>query len=252
MGCLYKLTSPSGKSYIGISSKTLDFRWRQHKYNANKGRASERDEDCAALYSAMRKYPVEQFGVEVLMESDDWEILKREEIKAIAHHGTFSPGGYNLTRGGDGVVGSKPTEATRRRMSVSAKRNMEDAVYRKKRMDQFEEVRKIGRAKLISMTDAEKRERSRRLSEALRLAYSSPRLRKMVSDRSKSMWSDPRIRRKVISRMTGAKKLPWTEARKLRASQQRLKDWKDPEIRNRRINGMMESTRRRSRNESKT
>lgn len=65
MGCLYKLTSPSGKSYIGISSKGLDARWAKHVEHALGKRTA------GALYAALRKYGPGTFTREVLAESND-------------------------------------------------------------------------------------------------------------------------------------------------------------------------------------
>ncbi len=45
---IYKLTSPSGKVYIGKASN-LSMRWKKHKENAERGTISK-------LYAAIRKY----------------------------------------------------------------------------------------------------------------------------------------------------------------------------------------------------
>ena len=59
MGFLYKATSPSGKSYIGITSKSVPERWKQHAYAASRGRRG-------LLCSAIRKYGPEAFTLKVM------------------------------------------------------------------------------------------------------------------------------------------------------------------------------------------
>src|SRR5262249_28878353 len=83
MGCLYKLTSPSGKSYIGITIKTFEERWAKHIEHAMGKRAN------GALYAALRKYGPDAFRHEVLAECDDWSRLCKMEIQAIKEHGTL-------------------------------------------------------------------------------------------------------------------------------------------------------------------
>jgi len=48
-GCLYALTFPNGKQYIGITSGTLRRRVNLHRSHANTGRPG-------AVYNAIRKY----------------------------------------------------------------------------------------------------------------------------------------------------------------------------------------------------
>ena len=113
MGDLYKLTSPSGKSYIGITTATALSRWANHVRHATKSRAR------GPLYAAIRKYGPSAFVVDVLAHADTWESLCALELSAIAEHGTLSPAGYNLTAGGDGVVGMAPEAKQRHRDNTS-------------------------------------------------------------------------------------------------------------------------------------
>ena len=102
-GCLYMLTFPSGKSYIGITLKTLDRRLSLHRSHARKGRAG-------AIYSAIRKYGDHSFTARKLVITDDREYLCELERRAIKAFGTRPPYGYNLTDGGDGATGLIWTE----------------------------------------------------------------------------------------------------------------------------------------------
>lgn len=97
MGFLYKLTNANGKAYIGITSRTLDERLAEHVKQSLRPRT--------AISAAIRKFGLEKFSIEPLMQSTDWGTLCREEVHAISEHKTLAPNGYNLTVGGDGVIG---------------------------------------------------------------------------------------------------------------------------------------------------
>lgn len=115
MGCLYSIKSPSGKRYIGISSKTAERRWHVHQMRVKEGRDQ-------ALQRAIRKYGADKFLLETLVKADDWGFLCDLERKAIKAYGSKFPTGYNLTDGGEGVIGKTVSEETRKKMSESQKR----------------------------------------------------------------------------------------------------------------------------------
>jgi group I intron endonuclease len=94
MGCLYKITSPSEKAYIGITLGSFDERWKQHQKPAKPGRRS-------AIKDAISKHGAASMRCEVLVIADDAEYLAELERKAIVAFGTLAPNGYNLTGGGE-------------------------------------------------------------------------------------------------------------------------------------------------------
>jgi hypothetical protein len=98
---LYKLDFPNGKSYIGITSKTTQERFKSHCHPSN------RKNPCQ---HAIQKYSKENIKIKVLAECDNWELLCLAEIEAIEKFTTKSPNGYNLTDGGDGCLGSYHSE----------------------------------------------------------------------------------------------------------------------------------------------
>lgn len=120
MGCLYQLIAPNGKSYIGITSKTAEERWNVHLMRVREGRSH-------ALQAAIRKHGQDKFQVKTLVIADDWDYLCDLEKKAIVAYGTMVPNGYNLTSGGEGVVGRVHTEDAALRMSAGqTKRKREE------------------------------------------------------------------------------------------------------------------------------
>jgi len=113
-GCLYSLTFPNGKRYIGITAGALSRRLSLHKSHAKTGRVG-------AVYNAIRKYGAAGFVAETLVVAADWEYLCDLEKKAIAAFGTLAPCGYNLTAGGEGFLGQTFTPEQRARMSEARK-----------------------------------------------------------------------------------------------------------------------------------
>ena len=90
-GYIYKITNKvNGKSYIGQTRYTVEFRWRQHIHK----------KDNVYFHNAIRKYGIDNFIVETLEECD-YKDLNSREIFYIAKYNTFKEG-YNLTIGGDG------------------------------------------------------------------------------------------------------------------------------------------------------
>jgi group I intron endonuclease len=111
---VYRLTSPSGKVYIGITSKPVKRRW-------NNGWGYKR---CPAMNNAIRKYGWENIKKEVLLEgTTENEAKELETLLIKLHRSNESKYGYNLTEGGDGTKGHYPSEETRKKMGEAHKGN---------------------------------------------------------------------------------------------------------------------------------
>jgi hypothetical protein len=107
---VYKITNTvTGRSYIGISTRSLGRRVREHVYEAL---------CCGSmnpLHVSMRNRGLEVFTAEVLEQHADLDALNAAEIRLIAQHGTFGlPRGYNQTAGGGGLMGIESTWTTAR------------------------------------------------------------------------------------------------------------------------------------------
>lgn len=90
-GFIYKITNKvNGKSYIGQTRYSVEFRWRQHIHK----------KDNVYFHNALKKYGIENFTIETLEECD-YKDLDSREIFYIAKYDTFNSG-YNLTIGGSG------------------------------------------------------------------------------------------------------------------------------------------------------
>lgn len=94
---IYKLTNQiNNKSYIGLTTNTLQQRLAQHNYEANHG--TDRP-----LYRAIRKYGIETFKAEVIDTATNLDELKEKEQYWIKYYNTYGANGqgYNATEGGD-------------------------------------------------------------------------------------------------------------------------------------------------------
>lgn len=109
MGFIYKLTSPSGKSYIGQTIRSIGDRFKQH---VNRARLDDKL-GCTYLNAAIKKYGFDNFKHEILLEINN-KLLDEYEIKFIDAYNTLEPNGYNLTKGGHTTQYS---EASKQKMS---------------------------------------------------------------------------------------------------------------------------------------
>lgn len=93
---VYRLTSPSGRAYVGFTGQRVSARWGQHVRRAMKGAKHP-------LSDAIRKYGSARFNVETLSEHSSIDEALMEEAREIAR--LEKP--YNLSPGGelDGVAG---------------------------------------------------------------------------------------------------------------------------------------------------
>lgn len=107
---VYKHTTPSGKSYIGITGKPVESRWLN-------GRGYKRNNH---FWNAIQKYGWENITHEVLASNLTKEEACEAEKKYISMFQSADQSkGYNLTFGGE--EGAKHTIESRRKLSESRK-----------------------------------------------------------------------------------------------------------------------------------
>jgi len=112
LGCMYKLTFPNGKAYIGITKNTASHRFSQHVKFAREGKR------MCAVHHAIIKYGSDIVNVDILAMAE-WSYLTELEVRAIAAFNTRYPNGYNLTDGGEGTSGVVRSAETRLKMGVA-------------------------------------------------------------------------------------------------------------------------------------
>ena len=94
MAYIYQIVNDiNDKVYVGKTEFSIEKRFKEHCSDAFKERSEKRP-----LYSAMRKYGIEHFYIELIEETDNPE---EREIYWIEQLGSFKHG-YNATQGGDG------------------------------------------------------------------------------------------------------------------------------------------------------
>jgi len=104
----------NNKEYIGLTTRTLEQRWKQHIYESNKQDSWEWN---TPLGNAIKKYGKDSFEVFVLEECSSETEMKQKEIQLIRERKSLAfETGYNLTLGGDGRLGYKLSEETKRKI----------------------------------------------------------------------------------------------------------------------------------------
>jgi len=89
-GIIYKITSPSGKVYVGQTMRSFEKRMREHRDMKSK---------CSAIRNAIDKYG-DEMKYEIVEENVPQEQLDEREIHWINHFNSLRPNGYNLKTGG--------------------------------------------------------------------------------------------------------------------------------------------------------
>ena len=115
MTFLYKITNTvNNKCYIGWTSKDVQSRWNQHKTDALRIR------DNRKFYNAIRKYGIENWSVDTLLETATVKEAKLKEIELITFYDSYYKG-YNSTKGGDGNNGIIMSKESNRARSLKLK-----------------------------------------------------------------------------------------------------------------------------------
>lgn len=119
---IYMYIFPNGKKYIGKTKRTMNARksgifWQGYK-------------KCRLLWSAIQKYGIENITEKILFEGKmtDEEASRLEKIcillfKTNATKFRNPSYGYNLTDGGDGVIGNIPDDKEKQRRIKQMKEN---------------------------------------------------------------------------------------------------------------------------------
>lgn len=107
---IYKVTNlVNNKIYIGKTILGLNRRMRAHYHEAEKRSYK------MVFHDALRKYGKDNFVWEILDTVMLSDLLLDLEKFYIAKYNSKIPNGYNMTDGGDGMSGYKPSEETRKK-----------------------------------------------------------------------------------------------------------------------------------------
>jgi group I intron endonuclease len=119
MNIYYIKNKINGKEYIGLTTRALEKRWKQHIQESKRPRSWEWN---TPLGNAIKKYGEDSFEIFILENCKTEKELKEKEKFFIKERNSLSSqGGYNLTKGGDGRLGCKHSEETKRKISLGNK-----------------------------------------------------------------------------------------------------------------------------------
>lgn len=112
---VYKISNKvNGMLYIGITTKNLEHRWKMHLNWARSMKPYK-------LHEALNILGKDNFLIEQIDSAEDFKSLKDLEKKYIKSYNCIYPNGYNLTAGGQGVLGIKFSNETKKRLSELGK-----------------------------------------------------------------------------------------------------------------------------------
>jgi len=175
-GTIYKIQFPNGKNYIGLTTTSLEQRKREHKCCA------KNENNTNLLYNALRKYDmVDTFELIEIDTADTLEELCEKEIRYIQEYNSYylDGNGYNMTYGGDGVIGYVYTEEDKLKMSEAQKKRFENP----EAIQQMSEIKKIY---YENNPDAGKEH-----SEKMKKHFENPEAIKKNSEAQKKRYENP-------------------------------------------------------------
>ena len=112
---VYKITNKvNGMLYIGMTTKSIDCRWKMHLNWAKSMKPYK-------IHEALNAFGKDSFIIEQIDSTEDFKKLKELEKKHIKFYNCIYPNGYNLTAGGQGVLGFKFSEERKLKLSAAGK-----------------------------------------------------------------------------------------------------------------------------------
>lgn len=135
---IYKITNiVNNKVYIGLTTKTLEKRWKGHLNSINSKTKSSR-----YLYSSMKKHGINNFKIEEIEKCENINALFSKEIYWIKKYNSNNKNfGYNLSSGGEINI---PNKETLELMSIKGKERWNNPEFKKKMIRALTGVKKSG------------------------------------------------------------------------------------------------------------
>lgn len=165
---VYKHTFPNNKVYIGITRQEPEKRWKNGLgYNAHQ----------PIMKRAIKKYGWQNIKHEILFENLTKEQACKKEIELITlYDSTNKQKGYNVSQGGEGTTGVKPT--------IESKEKNRIAHLGKKAS--LETRKKISESNKGKHNKKRSEEQKKKISENTKNAMKNPELRKRLSELAKN------------------------------------------------------------------
>ena len=192
----------NGKQYIGKTIGTIENRLQEH-YLDSKNKKSK-------LHTAMRKYGIDNFKIEIIEKHIDESDAYDREIELIKQHDTYK-NGYNSTLGGDGFTSEFMKEVWtreeyRKQKEEYLKSRWSDPSSRQEHSKKIKDKWELDdyRSKVIEsqkkawneLTCLEKQQKLKMLEQARKVLAESADYDKL-SKKIKDKWKDEKYRTKV-------------------------------------------------------
>ena len=208
--CVYKHETPNGKVYIGQTCKKPNERWSNGYGYKNQ-----------VFYNAIQKYGWENIKHEILFEGLSKSEADEKEVEMISlYNSCDNEFGYNISHGGGGTLGVKPSEETKQKISSShkgMKRSEESKIKQSEtltgRHHSEETKRKIGEANSRRIWSEESR---RKLSEANKGKTLSDETKKKIGEAGKGR--TPSEKNREITARNNRERI-WTEESRKKSSE---------------------------------
>ena len=236
-GYIYKIPFPNGKCYIGLTARTIKERWDEHNKDAKAG-------DMRCLFASLRKYNmVDTFQMIVIDTAETEKELCEKEIAHIEiHNSHYKRGyGYNMTDGGEGVIGYSHTDETKEKLRTSTLKQFESTEARQKQSEALKNYFENNPEARQKNSESQKKynkdnpEKGKKHSEVMKKHYESTEARQKNSEAKKNYYkNNPEARQKHSEVMK--KHYESTEARQKQSEAQK-KRFEDPEAIERLIEG---------------
>lgn len=184
---------PNNKKYIGITKQKPEKRWKNGLgYDAHQ----------KIMKRAIQKYDWENIKHEILYKNLSKNEACNKEIELIAlYDSTNKQKGYNVSKGGEGTIGVKPTEESK----------LKNRIAHLGKKASLETKQKISNSNLGKHSKKRNDEQKRKISEATRKAMQNPELKIKLSELAKKRKNNTK---KVICLETNKKYETIREAEK--------------------------------------
>ena len=161
---VYKHTFPNNKVYIGITQQEPEKRWKNGLgYDAHQ----------TLMKRAIKKYGWQNIKHEILYKNLNKNEACNKEIELIAlYDSTNKQKGYNVSQGGEGTIGVKPTEESKEKNRIAHLGKKASLETRKK----------ISESNKGKHNKKRTKEQKKKISEATKKAMQNPILRKRLSE----------------------------------------------------------------------
>ena len=236
---VYKITcAVNGKSYIGITSKTVKKRFSEHCAASASKKGSKTN-----LQHAIAAHGACNFSTYTLYEAVNILEARKVERALISDHNTLRPNGYNLTNGGDGstkgfkvapeVVALNRQRNTGKIMPEETKRKISAALKGRPKTPEHIENARLARGNItpsietrakISATLKQKYETDENYRTAMK--KTSDKTSELRSRLKKELWATPEFRNK----MEKYRAAPWLRTPEVvnKMGEAKRKQWADP------------------------